>query len=336
LAEAAGMDGDPARGVDLAARADAAWPPDRRDGDHAYTMAQAGLMQYWRGELVEALALSRRGYELGTEASNVTATVNGAAHTGLALTGLGRHEEAIGWLERAVALGADWQPRFRGRAMNILSGTLREVGDLAGARELSERALEVTTKAAFPGGQVSARIDLLMLDILGGDLGRAERAVPELMEAAEGTRGWHQWLWTVRLLEARAAIALAAERWEDAVRTAEQAIARGARHGRAKYVCLSRTVHGRALAELGRAEDAATSLRNAMAEAEALGHPPTLWAALSAQAVALEHAGAEAEAERIRARARQAAVGFADSLSEEHRKLVRDVPDVAQLLSGGS
>jgi tetratricopeptide (TPR) repeat protein len=334
LAEAAGMDGDPAQGVDIAARADGAWPPDRRDGDHAYTVAQAGLMQYWRGELADALALSQRGYELGTEASNVVATINGAAHTGLALTGLGRHEEAIGWLERAVALGADWepQPRFGARAVNILAGTLREVGDLVGARELSERALEMTTKAAFPGGQVSARIDLLMLDILGGDLGRAERALPELMEAAEGTRGWHEWLWTVRLMEARAAIALAAGRWEDAVRTAEEAIARGARHGRAKYVCLSRTLHGRALAALGRAEDAATSLRTAVAEGETLGHPPTLWPALSALADTLEAAGAEAEAERVRDRAREAAQGFADSLSEGRRKLAVNLPDVAQVL----
>jgi hypothetical protein len=208
------------------------------------------------------------------------------------------------------------------------------VGDLAGARELSERALEMTTKAAFPGGQVSARIDLLMLDILGDDLGRAERVVPELMEAAQGTRGWHEWLWTVRLLEAQAAIALAAGRPEEAVRTSEQAIARGTRHGRAKYVCLSRTLHGRALAALGQAEHAATSLRLAVAEAEALGHPPTLWPALAALADALEPAGAEAEAERVRARARETAVGFADSLSEERRKHALGLPDVAQLVSG--
>jgi hypothetical protein len=190
----------------------------------------------------------------------------------------------------------------------------------------------MTTKAAFPGGQVSARIDLLMLDILGGDLGRAERALPELMVAAEGTRGWHEWLWTVRLMEARAAIALAAGSREEAVRTAEEAISRGARHGRAKYVCLSRTLHGRALAALGRAEDAATSLRTAVAEGEALGHPPTLWPALSALADTLEAAGAEAEAERVRDRAREAAQGFADSLSEERRKLVVNLPDVAQVL----
>jgi class 3 adenylate cyclase/tetratricopeptide (TPR) repeat protein len=338
LGEVAAMDGDLDASLDLQGRAAAMWPEDRRDAEYAYAWTQIAVSNYWRGEFETCVRQAREGYERGLEYSAVYPAVNGAAHVGLGLTGLSRHEEAIEWFGRAVRFGREWElvPRLFGRALNMWAGALREIGDLAGARELNEEALDLGLRSAFPGAQVSARIDLMLVDLLEGEVGRAERLIPEIQEAAEKTKGWHQWLWTGRLADARAQIALLSGRLEEAVTRSEESLAHALRPYRRKYACRSRTLIGRALTSLGRPADAEPVLREAVSDAERLGHAPSLWPALASLADALEAGGAGAEVEQVRARARQSAVGFADSLSEEHRKHVRDIPDVAQLLSGSS
>jgi class 3 adenylate cyclase/tetratricopeptide (TPR) repeat protein len=334
LAEAAGMDGEPGRASQFARDAAAMWPEGRRDVDYAYTIAQGGLSEYWRGNYAESLELAQEGYRLGMELGSLMASVNGAGHAGMALVGLSRHEEAFEWFERAVALGREWEqlPRFTARTLNMVAGTLREIGDLRASRETSEEALEGATQAAFPGAQVSARIDLAVLDLLEGELGRVETALPQLFAAAEGTKGWHQWLWTMRLGELRARLALAAGRADEAAKMAEEAIGLALGPGRVKYVCLSRLVLARALLELGRPADAEQAFRQAAALAEQLGHAPSLWPALAGLSESLAALGREDEAQESRTSAHATALDFAATLGEERRPRLLSMPDVASIL----
>jgi class 3 adenylate cyclase/tetratricopeptide (TPR) repeat protein len=336
LAEAAGMDGDPTRAVEVATRAVSMWPPDHRDGDYAYTVAQGGLAQYWLGNYEESARLAQEGYRLGMEIGSLMAAVNGAAHTGMALVGLSRHEEGLEWFERGVALGVEWEqvPRFTARTQNMWAGSLREIGDFARSRELSEEALEGSTRAAFPGAQVSARIDLAVLDIEEGEIGRAERALPDLFAAAEGTKGWHQWLWMGRLAELEARAALLAGRAEDAATAAEEALKQALGPGRRKYATRARIVLGRALLALGRPEKAEVTLEEAALEAKRLGHSPSLWQALAGRAEALTSLGRDDEAEEVLGAARETVDGFARTLSDERRKRLLSVTEVGSILKG--
>ena len=214
----------------------------------------------------------------------------------------------------------------------MLAGTLREIGDFQASRDSSEEALDGATRAGFPGAQVSARIDLAVLDLLQGELGRVEAALPGLFEAAEGTKGWHQWLWTMRLAELRARLALAAGRPEDATTMAQEAVALALRPGRVKYACWSRLVLGRALLELGHPAESERAFREAAADAESLGHAPSLWPALAGLGDALGTLGREAEGDEAREGARRAIEHFVGTLSDERRSRLLSMSDVASIL----
>src|SRR5918996_593122 len=226
LSTAAAMDGSVDEAIELNERALELWRPGARPRDFAEAHLWSSIQFYWRGDYERVLTPGRLGAELGEEAAYVEGMISGPAHLGLGLAGLGRHEEALVAFEQAVTQGATFEvePRFTSRATAMWAGVLRELYELDDARRLDERAIALGEEARFPGSQVSGKIDLLMIDLLSGEVGHAETAWPSLWEAAGQTKGWHQWLWTTRLRHAKAEIALAAGRAEEAAADALDAI----------------------------------------------------------------------------------------------------------------
>jgi class 3 adenylate cyclase/tetratricopeptide (TPR) repeat protein len=335
LAAAAGMDGDLEEALTLAEDAFAAWERDSRLTDRAEALDWYSLHQYWLGRYESAIAAAQEAIEVGSGVYSVPGLVNGHANLALALTGIGRHEEALALFERGAAHGRELelQPRFTSRIKNMWAGTLRELYALDEARELNGEAVEQSASAAFPGGVVSGRIDIVNLDLLAGDVGRAEAALPELFEAAAATKGWHQWLWMTRLGVAEAAVQLASGKAEAAVETARSACERAQRYGRPKYEVAARVALASALLELGRGETACDVLVQALADAERLKHPPSLWQSAATLARALSAVGRDAEAERAFAKARETLDSFGAGLSDERRGRFLAAPQVADVLA---
>ena len=182
---------------------------------------------------------------------------------------------------------------------------MHELFEIDEAKKKNEEAVAHGERAAFPDSQVSGKIDLAYSEIALGEVGRAEESLPALQTAAEQTKGWHQWLWITRIARARAEVALAADRRDEALELAGKAIALAERYQRLKYTATSRLVLGRALRDVGRMPEAIDALRQALEEAERLKHPPTLWSAAAALSECLfaagDHAGAEAAFGRARA-----------------------------------
>jgi class 3 adenylate cyclase/tetratricopeptide (TPR) repeat protein len=288
------------------ARRDEAWPRDRRSPEYAYLLGQLGQALYWRGHYELAEQAGREGFDIAMETSTLVSAMTSAADAGLALGGLSRHEEAIEWFERGVLLGRDFEstPRLTGRTLNMWAGVVRELGDVSSSRGMNEEALELGLRSSFGAAQVSAKIDLLVTDVLEGQVGSAERMLPQLMEAVEGTKGWHLWLWTSRLAEARARILLASGRPQEAAAAARESLRLALRSPRPKYACWSRIVLGRALLELGQAEEAEGHLTQAAADGERMAHAPSLWPSLGWRAVARDRlrdpSGADEDRERAR------------------------------------
>jgi class 3 adenylate cyclase/tetratricopeptide (TPR) repeat protein len=322
LSHAAAMDGSIDEAIEMNERALSLWRPGARPREFAEANLWSSIKFYWRGHYARAEAPARRGTELGEEAAYVEGMISGPAHLGLALAGLGRHEEALAALEQAVAQGAmfEVEPRFTSRATAMWAGVLRELYELEDARRLNERAIALGEEARFPGSQVSGKIDLLVMDVLTGDVGRAESAWPSLWESAVQTKGWHQWLWMTRLLHAKAELALVAGRAEEAATAAREAIAEAERYPRAKYVQASRLTLGRALHALGQADQAVSELREALEGAEQLGHPPAIWSTAAALARALSDSGDDNAAEEAARLARRTLDDFAAGLSETRRE----------------
>jgi tetratricopeptide (TPR) repeat protein len=335
LAEALGMDGATAQALETFAQARSMWPSTAQDRSYAQLMAQGAIIHYWRGDYEQAVEQAKQGFEAGMATSSVFATLAAGSHVAVALCGLSRHEEALEWFQRTVQLGRELEqiPRLTARGMNMWAGTLRELGDLDGARELSEQALVLGTKAAFVGAEVSARIDLLFADIAEREIGKGREALPGLFEAAERTKGWHQWLWMGRLEQGRAELELAAGRWEEAAEAAEAAMRRAVDSGRLKYLCLARTTRGQATLGLGRPKEAEEDFRTAASGAERLRHAPSLWPALAGLAKALAAAGREEEAGEAQRQAQEVLAGFAANLSDDHRRSLESSPGVAEVLA---
>jgi hypothetical protein len=213
---------------------------------------------------------------------------------------------------------------------------LHELFEVEDARAKNEEAIALGERAAFPGSQVSGKIDLLYSDIAFGDVGRAESSLPALQTAADATKGWHQWLWITRIARAKAEVALAAGRHEEAIDLAVEAIAVAERYRRLKYTATSRLVLGRALSEVGRAPEGVEALRLSLAEAERLKHPPTIWCAAAALAESLYTVGDDAGAEDASTRARTEIDAFAERLSDSRKEGFLAAPQLTRLFAFAS
>jgi tetratricopeptide (TPR) repeat protein len=327
-AAAAGMDGHLEEAIALADDSFSVWKRASRLSDRAEALDWYSLHNYWLGRYESAVPAARDAIEVGRGVHSIPGLVNGHANLALALTGLGRHEEALEVFARGTAHGRELElrPRFTARIMNMWGGTLRELYELEEARRLHEEAIDLASRSAFAGAEVSGRLDLLQLDLAAG-------AWPGLCEAAAATKGWHQWLWMTRLAEAKGGIELAAGRAEQAAEDARKAIEQAGRYRRLKYVVASRIVLGLALLELKREAVAGDVLRQALAEAEKLRHPPSIWRAAAGLMRALDAVGDDGGAGDALRRARETIDAFAAGLSEERRERFLGAPELADVLA---
>jgi len=332
--EAEAMNGDLPGAYATWNRATTLWPVERRDAAFARFYSTRSLMSYWAGDYEDCVRMGKEAHALGLEASMLEASVTSACNVGLALVGLSRLEEGIEWLEKSIALGSDWEEhafRFTSRSMNMRAGALRELGDSVGARAQNLEAFELAKRSGFPPAAVASRLDLVYVDLMEGDVGAADAAFPELQTAVESTKGFHQWLWSIRIATARAEAALLGGRPDRAEEHAREALAYAERIGRRKYVCRARTALGQALLELGRLDDAVGSLEVAAAEADALGHLPSAWSSRGALARAEAARGRDDAARAASDRARADVETFASGLSEPRRDLFSGRPEIAAL-----
>ena len=162
--------------------------------------------------------------------------------------------------------------------MNYSTQNFRDLYLLDEARSRNERALEVVGREGeygMPGMQ--GRIDLLVTDLMQGEVGRVEREWPKLWDEAINGSAWRPWLGGCRLAYVRAELARLAEGPEAIAEAAADAIERAKWTHRRKYTEMSRTILGEALVALGRMDEGLAELEAAVAGADALGTPSLRW-----------------------------------------------------------
>ncbi|MGH2812554.1 MAG: AAA family ATPase, partial [Actinomycetota bacterium] len=279
-----GMDGILEAGTKLGKQAIEVWPDDLYPAERAFVFNQLSLHNVFIGEFAEAETYGRRSYELAVDIQSVEGAFLGGTQRTMALTGLGRHEEALAFIETLVA---QWrhleaQPRQTARALNIWAGTLRDIFSIEKSKELNAEAFELGERAAFQNAKSQASVDLLFADLALGDFGSVVNALPAAEEEAAKLKGWHEWLVDTRLGAIRARVALETGPPEGAAEIASEAIKKATHYGRLKYEIEGRLALGSALLQLGRPEDSSQELRLALDAAERMAHPGTLWRASAA------------------------------------------------------
>ena len=182
------------------------------------------------------------------------------------------------------------------------AGLHLSVFDFTGAEALQREARELGQSIGFAPTVVSASIDLLLTFARRHDPGSAEGLLPETMTAAMTTPGWHEWLWRLRLCQARAELALARGAFGTAVVEAGDGIDQSRGRGRPKYEALGLITRAHALHGLGRTRDAIADARRGVVVARSTADPALLLLALDA-VLALDgddESAAEARALEVR------------------------------------
>jgi transcriptional regulator with XRE-family HTH domain/tetratricopeptide (TPR) repeat protein len=251
----------------------------RAGGRHARGLAVgaqfAALAHYWLADFAPAIECAREAIALGRAAYDSSTVTRAQGDLGCALTGSGRYAEALqvfaeGRRESREQGTGDWLAR-----LVLMHGGLHlEVFDFTGAETLAQEAREISRSAQHvPMPMVSSGLDLLLNFARRGDLGRAEGLVDEVAAGVVNIRGAHGWLWTMRLAQARAEIALGRGNCEEVLQHAEEAIARSRTMGRIKYEVAGLQVRGQALAAQGHTREALGHLQAAVARARGTGDP---------------------------------------------------------------
>jgi hypothetical protein len=159
------------------------------------------------------------------------------------------------------------------RAIAFSAGPYLDVWDFESNEALAEEAREFARSLGFAPPAVSAGIDLLLNFARRGEVGRADGLIDEVSSSVERAAAWHGWLWSLRLAEARAELALARGDWQQALAWAGDAIERSRARQRVKYEVIGLTTRAQALLALGRANEAILDLESAVATARPVGDP---------------------------------------------------------------
>jgi tetratricopeptide (TPR) repeat protein len=327
-----GGEGDLDRALELGDRALELWVPGTRPLDLRHQLHLHADTTYWVGQYERSLDLSRRTRAFASDVHSAESLLRGGGLEALALAALGRHEEAIAIWDELFEIGRELGQTPTG-LLNYSSLAYRELHDLDEARRRSEEARELSAAQTFGMFGQFAGSDLLLTQLLAGDVGGAQAAWPTLWEKAEQATGWSTWLIAGRLAYARAEIALHAESPESAAEWADRAIVVARRTRRRKYEARSLTVLGQALARLGRREEAFEALRSAVAISDELVGPPARWHARAALGHAAQAVGDDDTAATAYTQAGGLIESFAGTLAPERAAHLLAAPSVDEILS---
>jgi class 3 adenylate cyclase/tetratricopeptide (TPR) repeat protein len=330
-AQALSMMGEIDESFELGERALAEWVPGARPVDRTEHLHLHANVTYWVGQFDRCAELAREARAFASDVHSAEALMRGGGTEALALAGLGRHEEAIRIWDELFKV-ADELGRNKRGLLNYSSLAFREVLDLDEARRRSEEALELSEGESFGMPKRFAASDLLLTDLLAGDIGRAQATWPKLWEDAQGATAWTKWLIYGRLAAVRAEIALHTESPESALEWAHKGIEIAVQTRRRKYEARSRTSLGEALAALGRRNEALAELRAAVAIADGLVGAPARWQARAALGRASYSLGADDVAERAYGEAGELIRAFAATLAPARAEHLLAAPAIQEIL----
>ena len=239
------------------------------------------LTLYLAGRSSEGLALACETADAARSSRDSMFIMYSLSHLGLNLTAAGRYAEATTAFNEARSFGRKYGALpMLARVTAMAAGLHLNVFDFRGAEALQSEARDLARSVGFAPPIVSANIDALLAFARSHDPGRAEQLLEETAAAAASTAGWHEWLWRLRLTQARAELALARGAFDEAIATATEAIDQSRTRGRPKYEALGLIVRARGLHAIARSHNAIADARCAVDVAETTGDPALLLIAL--------------------------------------------------------
>jgi tetratricopeptide (TPR) repeat protein len=251
--------------------------PGRKD----VALMNAPLTLYLAGRTTEALLRSAEATELArSSVRDVEFTTFSLSHYGLSLGTVGRYADAATTFDEARQFAKKhgaMAPLARAVAMSACFHL--SVHDFDGAEALQLEACDLARSVDFLPTVLSASFDFLLTLARRRDPGRAESLLAEMSATMLTTPGWNEWLWRLRMSQARAELALCRGDTQTAEHHARATIRRSRTYGRPKYEALGLITRAQALHALGRTRDAVADAQTATGCARQTEDPALLlWA----------------------------------------------------------
>jgi tetratricopeptide (TPR) repeat protein len=242
------------------------------------------LTLYLAGETTEAVSRATEAAEFARSSRDAGSVMYSLMHCGLSLGAAGRYDEAAKIFEEVLQFGRKYGVLpLLARGLSMSAGFHLNVFDFEGAEALQSEAREVAASVNFDPTLVSAAIDLIMIHTRRQELERADKLLRETATRMENIiSGWHEWLWKLRMTQARAELALARGDFDVAVVEAGQSSALSRSKRRPKYEALGLITAAHALSGLGRTHEAIQKARSAILVARPTADPALLLQAADA------------------------------------------------------
>ena len=220
----------------------------RLGGVHGLVMAYAPHASYLVGEYEEAIDLARQAAESNKSAGSTFGTLVSMSHLGLSLAAMGEYAEAARVFDEAQAFGRKYESRaLLARCLSMSSAFRVDTFDFEKAEAVSLEAREIALAAGWHPPVLSSGLDLAFNYARRHDDAKAESILNDVAQQAAVTPGSHEWLWKVRIAQARGEIALERREFETAQNFSQTVIDLSQEGGGGKYVALGSWVHALAL-----------------------------------------------------------------------------------------
>jgi tetratricopeptide (TPR) repeat protein len=247
------------------------------------SMTHSTLTLYLAGRATEAVATAAEDAQFARSSHDTQAVMFSLSHLGLVLAGSGRYAEAARVFDDARQFGLRYGVLpLVARATSMSAGFHLSAFDYEGAEALQLQARELARSVSFAPSVVSGGIDLLLMCARRHEPGAAEALLRETEAQSVSTAGWHEWLWRLRLCQARAELALARGELDTAVTEAGDGIRQSRARGRPKYDALGLVTRAHALHGLGRTHEAIVDAGIAVELARRTADPALLLVTLDA------------------------------------------------------
>jgi tetratricopeptide (TPR) repeat protein len=228
---------------------------------------------YLAGRTKEAIEAGREAARVARSSHDSTFTLYSLPHFAISLAVGGEYIEALQVFEEARAFGRKYGAMGPlARVLSFQAGMHLGVFDYGGAENLQREAREMAASAGLAQPFISSGIDLLLTLARTKNPGPAEDLLKDTAARA-GDHPWHRGLWTVRLSQAKAELALARGDFESAVLESTTAIAQSRELGRPKYEALALATLADAHRQLGRRAEAVENARDALSAARRTSDP---------------------------------------------------------------
>ncbi len=260
---------------------------ERAENEEAVGLAlfSQGEIAEWKGDYRRAVSLLESSVAIGRRLRIPYLIVWGVWFIGKATCCLGEYSTALAQIQEALGLSDRIGDRaWKSRLFNTLGWCLGELGHQERARTCNEQAVSIAREIDDDELLANAEINLAGNHLRLGELDRAIGYLEPIRAGLESREPWMRWRYTLHLLDTLAQVALVTRDPEQALELADQELAGARKHHARKIEARALELRGRLLLTLDRREEAASTLSEALATADRIGHPPVILRAHSSLA----------------------------------------------------